>query len=180
MSDKACLVYNKSKSQEVALNNVAVRCKEIITDNSEYLTTLKRLCGTLCYSSLFLLPDYELANEQKYTFENVCYFVPGLLKMTLHEMLDNLSIVVTSNSQQKIHSALKAILHECMYAEVISLLKVNVKDTYCALLYVYCKLCKNTNHANKVKEFWADNRRGFQYIWSYFEKEMSDVNGSLY
>ena len=170
MKDKKCLVYNKYKNLTVAQDAVDLYCDKILTNADSTIKQLQKLCGAVCYSSLFLVADYDLVDKKAYTFENVCYHVPGLLKRPLHEFLENLSDVCFEGTC--ISDCLKAVLHECMYAEIIDLLKLNAKDTYCALFYMYCKITERNELLGEVVSMWNDDAFHIIKIWNYFESEV--------
>lgn len=178
MQSKKCLTYNADKTQDIARNCVSLFCVYILTGSNASINMLQKLCGSMCYSSLFLIADYELENDKIYTFENVCYHVPGLLKSSLHELLENLSDICVTDAC--ITECLKKVLHDCMFAETVDLLKHNVKETYCAFFYMYCHLTGDEVKKQAVVNMWQDNKSSILKISTYFEREVFNNGKGLF
>ena len=157
---------------------VKVWCTQILTGSNASIETLQKLCGSMCYSSLFLIAEYELVDSKIYTLENVCYHVPGLLKLPLHDLLENLSdICVTDKS---ITECLKNILHDSMYPEAVDLLRLSAKETYSALLYMYFHLMEDNTKKQVVSDMWQDRNVSILKIFTYFESEVFNNGKSLF
>lgn len=178
MNDKKCIVFEEVKTQQRCQNVVTEMCSDIKSGRARGIMTLQRLCGAMCYSSLFLISEYELSDKQRYTFENVCYHVPGLLKIPLHDMLECLSDVCIEGTC--ITECLRTVLHECMYAETVSLLKLNTVDTYCALLLMYCHLMDDSEKIEVITSMWNDDHVDFYKIWTYYEGEIYNAGKGLF
>ena len=177
MSGKKCLTYSSLKDRMVATATIQKLCFDIFDGNNS-IQMLQRLCGCMAYSSLFIIPDYKLEDGKQYTFENVCYYVPGLLKLPLHDILDRLGAITQPNTC--LTEELRKILHEAMYAEVVDLLHVRIKDTYCALAYMYFKLNEDSVRMQKILEKYLDVEETINSIWNYFESEVFNNGKSLY
>ncbi len=138
MTKNKCVTYHSNKTKSMALGTVSNYCNSILSGDSATISVLQRLCGAVVYSSLFLIPDYNLVDGRQYTIENICYNVTGLLAIPMHEVLSLLGDICFEETD--IESCLKEILGNSMFAEAVSLTGVNTKELYCALLRMYSKL----------------------------------------
>lgn len=177
MSGKKCLTYNSLKDRGVATATVQKLCFDIF-DGKSTIKNLQRLCGCMSYVSIFIIPEYKLEDNNVYTFENICQYVPGLLKLPLHDMLDSLGNITLPNTE--IIVELKKILHEALYAETVDLLHVRIKDTYCALAIMYFKLLEDEAHMQVILNMYLDMDANITQIWTYFEREVFNNGKCLY
>ena len=170
--NKFCITYRKSVSRELALSSLQANCITIRNGEASY-DMLKKVCGNLTYLSLFLIADYTLEDRVQYSIENVCLSTPGLLKLPMHNLLECCGNI-TYKSDELINS-LKYILHDCMFAEIMSLLGVGIKNTYCALFCCLAELMQNKELKDNVLFLWNDNTKYIHDIWTYFEREVMET-----
>ena len=166
MSDKKCIKYTARKTKELAIHTVDNICADIMSKETD-IKVLQRLCGAMCYSSLFLISDYDLQDEHNYTFENVCYFIPGILKIPMHDLLERLSDICIGSSSMI--ETLDSILSEAMYPELVDLLGLSTKNTYCSLLLYYTQLTNRYDLKEKVKSMWHDQNIHIHELWKFFD-----------
>ena len=62
--------YNAGKTLALADYTIENICSEILYGKTtDIISDIRRLCGTLCYRSLFTLPAYELVDGKQYTID---------------------------------------------------------------------------------------------------------------
>lgn len=167
--DRLCITYNSIKSYEVAKKAVVANCKAIL-DGDRSITALRRLCGSLTYNFLFIVPEHLLEDKRSYTIEAICIHVLGLLNYSVHDMLTDLGNICVKDVC--ITSSLENILHSCLFGETFSLIGVNTKDIYTALFLCYARnLCLGLVE-EKVFELYNCEDVGFLDIWQYYESEV--------
>ena len=113
-------------------------CAEIADEPSP--KNIQRLCGALSYASLFVIPDYDLIAGKAYTVENSCYYVDGIIKLSYHSIVDCFYKLTCGSSN--IPDTLLKILLDCAFGEVMSVLRLPMRDIYVALLRCYCSAVK--------------------------------------
>jgi len=178
MLGKKCLIFKETKTQALAFNYADKYAYETLIKGNTSIENLIKLCGTITYSAIFLIPDFDLWNNRKYTLENICYYVPGLLKLPLHDILENLSDICFKDKDIK--QALYNILHESLFPEAISLLGLNTKDVYAALLYNYLALTNNSDKLQTVKNMFDDTECHVMSLYIYFEREVMNCGEDLF
>ena len=135
---KKCLTYNDTKTQSVAKAKVMEYCNVVLSreyDVTEYIT---KLCGVLYYTSVFLIPYKELKDGNIYTIEDSCYYVPGLFKISMHDLLENLGDVCVNPVCAT--AKLRIILTDCLLPELLDLLCLDASAVVCSLSSIYFKL----------------------------------------
>lgn len=169
MVNKRCLTYNRDRTLNLYMHAIRTYCSQIIFDGFT-ITVLKKLCGAICYSALFILPEHELVNGKVYSFENICYHQVGLLKMALHETLENLSAIAVSTSPAC--TELEEVLHSALTGEILSGLHLNTKDVYAALLISYVGIKCMQSYMETIIKYANDSKYTYTDLWSYFENEI--------
>lgn len=177
MGDKLCMMYHTSKTKEMAQFAVSDSCSKILNGYAN-IQMLQKLCGSIIYTSLFLIGDYKLIDNQLYTIESICYNVPGLMKLPTHDILEELGNMSVYNVS--LIESLKHILHEAMFAEVIDLIGLNTKQVYCALFHMYCKLTEDAHRMKICDQMYLDRNIHIHEIWAFFEKEIIHDGKGLY
>ena len=168
--NKYTITYKEHVSKEQAVNYCSMFCK-VILEGDTSVQMLQRLCGCIAYNSIYFVPDYYRENAKSYSIENICYFVTGMLKLSIHNLLEKCGNITTTECDYV--NELRSILHDCTFAEVMSLLELPVKDVYCSLFCLYAKLSNNVVLENKVREMWKSNTHYIHAIWKYFENEVN-------
>ena len=163
------VTYRKNISLEYARKVVSEYCVKVRCGNTSS-DMLKRLCGSISYCSMSLIPDFDLEVGVSYSIENICYFAPGIMKLPLHIIVDCLGNIAAVNDD--IRGNLKTILHECLFGEIMCLFKLNPKYVYCALFYMYSNLFGDENMCNNVLQMWDDSTVTLHHVWDYFESEV--------
>lgn len=177
MGNKLCMIYHTSKTKEIARSAVCKNCNSIL-NGDDNIKSLQKLCGSIVYTSLFLIGDYKLIDNQVYTIESICYNVPGLMKLPTHDILEALCNMCVDGAS--LTESLKLILHEAMFAEVIDLIGLNTKQIYCALFHMYCKLTEDTHRMKICDQMYLDGNTHIHEIWAFFEKEITHDGKGLY
>lgn len=116
------------------------------------------LCGTICYRALFLIPEYKLVDRNKYSIENCIFFAPGLLKVSLHDILYSLGDIAGNSNSDKFN-CLRNVLSDPMFPEAISLLKINTKDMYCALCTWFANLFGYEDLHFEIERIWNSDSK---------------------
>ena len=133
---KPCVTYSTRKTKAQADKAITKVTQSIL--NGDYsIDNLRKLCGALCYKSVFQIPDYDLVDGKVYTLENICYHVQGILTLSMHDILEAFSKICLNDAE--IPKELCKVLDDCLFIEVIHLLEVNTRDVYGALLLTYLK-----------------------------------------
>lgn len=177
MKNKLCMMYHSCKTKEMAQSAVSNNCSKIL-NGEDSIQTLQKLCGSIIYTSLFLIADYKLIDNQSYTVESICYNVPGLLKLPTHVILEELSDMCVDGVS--LTESLRVILHEAMFAEAIDLVGLNTKQVYCALFHMYCKLTEDAYRLKICDRMYLDRNIHIHEIWAFFEKEIIHDGKGLY
>lgn len=176
---KRVITYSDNKDKALAVKTLHTICADIISGNGNSVTLLKRLSGCFIYNCLFLIPEHILVNGNQYSYESICYYVPGLLSRTLHEMLEAFGEICLSNAN--VLDDVKKLLHDCMFGEVVSLLGNGVtKEFYTALFVAYCRLLNDDIKLKQVMLLYQDNRTGIAELQTYFETEVQNNGKGLY
>ena len=148
MRAKLTCVYRGHSSEDVS-SLISRICEDIA--NEPNLKNLTRLCGSLSYMSLFMIPDYELTVGKAYTVENSSYYVDGIIKTSYHDITE--SFYKITAQQCNIPETLLTVLKDCAFGEAMSNLNVSTQKVYVALLQCYCSICKIPFTYN-TEEYW--------------------------
>lgn len=180
MSKKKCMIYKVSTTRSSINRNISKLCHRILETNCSVTDELRKLCGSICHASLFLIPDYELADNQRYTIENVCYYVPGLLKQSWHEILDNLSSLAYGDKE--VTKLLANVLHDCTFAEALSLITtssgekiISTKEIYAALYVAYLYVANRLDLFDTIKTMYTNSDIITVDLWYHFERNIMNV-----
>lgn len=168
--DKYTITYKSHISKEKAVSGCYALCLSVL-DGDTSTRTLHRLCGSIAYNSIYLIPDFCRENNKAYSIENICYFVPGILKLSTHNLLEKCGNI--NSIRYNYVTELKNILSDCTFAELMSLLELPIKDVYCALFCIYEKLLNNIEIENKIRTMWKSNNYNIHDIWKFFESEVN-------
>lgn len=167
--ERLCVTYNDSKPSEVAKNAVVANCKAILDGNAS-LANLRKLCGSVVYNFVFLIPDYTLESGTRYTIEQICLNVRGLLSMGTHELLEDFGNICVNDTY--IIDRLYSLLHNCLFGEVVALTGLQTRDIYVALFLCYASLTSNTYVSDKLKEMYTNSELNYLEFWQLFESEV--------
>lgn len=167
--ERKCVTYNSSKPIEVARDAVVANCEAILLGNRT-IKALRKLCGSIVYNFLFLIPSHLLEDGKNYTLEAICVNVKGLLNYSVHDMLNDLGSVCTEDA--KVLSSLQEVLHSCLYGETFSLVSLNTKDTYMALLLCYLNLKSLKDTVDEAVQIYRNTNTGYLDLWMLFEREV--------
>lgn len=167
--DKLCITYNCSKSFEVAQKAVVANCRAILNGDIS-IATLRKLCGSLTYSFLFIIPEHFLEDKRSYTIEAICVHVLGLLNYSVHDILTSLGSICVKDSD--ITDRLEETLHSCLYGETLALIGANTRETYAALLLCYARIKSLSDVEDKVRNMYCDDSVSFLDMWQFYESEV--------
>lgn len=170
--DKKVIKYNEYKTQELALTTIDDYI-QTIREGDFSSELLKKLCGAVSYNSLFMIDSYNLVNGKQYSIENVCYHMRGLLKVATHELLDNISDITLPNAC--FDEILCKVLDESLFGEIVTEMKLNAKDLYCAFLLFYLHLRELYNCEPYVLSMWGNKSVSIDKVWNYFRTEIQGV-----
>ena len=135
------IVYSESKSKDKTHKRIYAMASDLTT-NQPTIKALQMFAGSLVYSSIFLVPNYDLEDGRSYTIENVCYCVNGLYKVFTHDLLHALANMSRDSKQVLLH--LETVLKDQLFYEVFSVLGLDATVVYRALLHAYNELkCVN-------------------------------------
>lgn len=105
-------VYDSRKTKTVVLNSLSERVDGAYAD----IQVFQKCCGSLAYLSLFLLPEFELADKSTISIEQVCMSTPGMFKYDMHKLLTNLGMIACGNCDSDCVKTILNIttLYECL------------------------------------------------------------------
>ena len=167
--DVMTIKYSSSKTKDVAEKAIGLHCNTIRSKQSFDLSLLRKLCGTVIYSGLFLLPDYKLCDGVSYSIEAMCFYAPPFLAQTLHEILEQMGSCITENANIDKH--LLAILKDSMFPEVMSLITKQPTEVYYSLFISYCYLTQNMSVLDKIQSVYSKGCNVTD-LWEIFMKEV--------
>ena len=157
--------YKSANQKEKAIEAIGNRCDEILHGMND-LENLRRLCGSIAYSSVFLIPSFDLVDGKQYSVEAICTQVRSMLAKDMRDFLMRLGVIATSHGSELLE-ALHAILYECTFPEVMEFLGLPFSRCYFALLSCYMRLVNYDTYPEVIAEFKAgDNSYGT--LWNFF------------
>lgn len=150
MRDKLVCTY-RGHSLDFVQERIHTICE--YAEKEASLALLRTLCGHLSYASLFVIPDYELTTDKAYTVESSCFYVDGIIKLSYHRIIESFYELSAPDRLCSPEQALYAVLIDCAFGEVFSVLRLPMKECYIALLRCYTALTGNNVDVNP-EESW--------------------------
>lgn len=105
-------IYDKNKTKELVLKSLSNREESAYTD----IQIFQRCCGSLAYASLFILPEFELADKSTFSVERVCISTPGIFKYDMRTLLNSLGEIACEECTAEALSSILSLptLYECL------------------------------------------------------------------
>lgn len=105
-------VYDKNKTKDIVLKSISAREESAYTD----IQVFQRCCGSIAYASLFMLPEFDLADKSTYSVERVCVSTPRMFKYDMRTLLCSLGKIACEECTADALSAILSLptLYECL------------------------------------------------------------------
>lgn len=126
------ITYDPDKSHDKAVS----RLLELYEAKDFSLKVLRRVCGIIVYSGVYLIPEYERIPGERYSIENMCSYIPGLITRELHDVLYIMSDIVVNCSD--IDLKIKAVITDCFLNEYLDFLQLPIRET--SFILILCAM----------------------------------------
>lgn len=174
--------YSKQKTKKRTDDAIYRLCDEIMSAKAASMTsTLGLLCGTICYRSVFNLPEYFLVDNKPYSIEDVVCHIPGLFKLSFHEMLNNLSEIAVNAEYN--FDRLKPILCDPLIPEMLWYCTPNSACVYATLVFAYLKGINYSGDYTVVQSVYSDSlvrNINVQDLFIWFNKTFNKEGYKVY
>lgn len=126
------VVYNAGKPMELALSTVEDKVETLLDEYDPEM--FKTLCGTLFYTMLETIPEFDLEDGHKYTVEMICFQAPITLVHSVHSYLDTLGDIAVKGITA---DRLQCLLAIDDVLSVIGLCSVEMRKVYSIFVMAY-------------------------------------------
>lgn len=148
MNKKPVVTYNSIKTDAKADIAIARYIDVLLNNACDKQQTFKLLCGALFYRASSLIGDNRKDGEM-YTIEAMVAMVPGLLKFSAHDILEEVALLAVSDPLDL--ELLFKILQEPLFGETVFDFGWKVSEVYRVFLAMYYYFSNKMYNFEKVK-----------------------------
>lgn len=129
------VTYSENKTKALAESTIDGYIDALFNEFDR--SVFSKLCGTICYSMLFNIPEFDLVNGKYYSIEMICFNVPSTLAKETHVFLD----VLADCAVEKVDAnAILQLLKLDELNSIILLSHAKLREFYCILVMAYSNL----------------------------------------
>ena len=161
---KYYLTYNKEKPLERVQRVITDYCKpdNFKKANVDYV---RKFCGALAYSCLFVMPDYKLYHGASYSVAELCLEYPGLVSYNMYDYAGALGAITTSEDITVIKSNLERLLRDCLILEVVQFTKLKPVPVYITLAACYAAIVDDAVLLHNCTSM------NYGLVWNYVQEK---------